>query len=121
MKTKDFCSLEFFAAHFNVPVEKLSWGVLKENVAGKTVYLAGVLVADSNLAIEICRGQFVSKYDLGSNKVEFLPAVGTFRGNTLCLSPLNEKADELVLTQRDLEAVYKYRWYDPLLEEKLIL
>lgn len=123
MKTKDFCSLEFFAAHFNVPVEKLSWCLIKDVTAGKTLYHAGISVLGSNLAIDICRGQFISKFNLKDNKVEFLEATAKWLKNEkmLCISPADESADELVLTERDLEAVYQYRWYDSNLEKKLIL
>ena len=123
METKDFCSLEFFAAHFNVPVEKLSWGVLKETSAGKVYYHAGLSISGTNLVIDICRGQFVSKFNFKDNKVEFLEATAKWLKNEkmLCISPAGESADELVLSERDLEAVYQYRWYTPNLEKKLIL
>lgn len=123
MKTKSFYSLEFFAVHFNVPVKKLSWGVLKETSAGKVYYHAGLSISGTNLVIDICRGQFVSKFNFKDNKVEFLAATAKWleKKKTLCISPADESADELILTERDLKAVYQYRWYTPNLEKKLIL
>ena len=123
MKTKSFCTLAFFSAHFNVPAEKLSWCLIKDVTAGKTLYHAGVAIPGSNLAIDICRGQFVSKFNLKDNKVEFLEATAKWLKNEkmLCFSPADKSADELVLTEKDLEAVYQYRWYTPDLEKKLIL
>jgi len=123
MEKNSFCTLMFFSAHFNVPVEKLSWCLIKDVTAGKTLYYAGISISDSNLAIDICRGQFVSKFNLKDNKVEFSKATAKWLKNEkmLCISPADESADELVLTEKDLEAVYQYRWYTPNLEKKLIL
>ncbi len=122
MKNLKFASLAFFAAHYNLPLEKLSWGVIKKVVSGREAFVPAVLIKGSNLAVDICRGQFISKACFEAHQISFLKADAKQNKNqTLCFFPRDKHADELLVTEEDLRQIYQYRWYSPELENKLVL
>ena len=118
MKTITFCSLEFFAKHFNVPEKDLQWGFIKNILQTEEEPRIGILVKNTNLAIDVLKGEFVSEIP---NEVVFIKARAVLIGSVLLMRALSAEELEGEISEKTLSVVYRNRWYTQELNGQIIL
>ncbi len=113
-----FCSLEFFAKHFNVPEKDLQWGFIKNVLHTEEEPKIGIIVKNTNLAIDVLKGEFVSEIP---NEVVFIKARAVLIGAVLVMRALSADGLEGEISEHTLSVVYRNRWYTPELNGQVIL
>lgn len=114
----NFCSLEFFAKHFNVPEKDLQWGFIKNILRPEEEPKIGIIVKNTNLAIDVLKGEFVSEIP---NEIVFIKARSVLIGSVLLMRALSADGLEGEISEHTLSVVYRNRWYTPELNGQIIL
>ncbi len=108
-----FSSLDFYAKHFNVPVERLSWCILRVDRISYDDYLIGIEIKDSRLVISV---QECALRRRSHNYVPFAAEMReTSRGYYFTSREAitkSKKKVEIYLTRSDLRNLYRDKWYD---------
>lgn len=116
MDKTNFSDLAFFAKHFNMDVNKLSWCILEDRKEDYTNYLLGIMYGSSKIAISVeeCCLRRLKRNKLIAHKALFSQNKQGFKVKST--SPINRMLRELIFTKRDLENLYRDKWYDETLE-----
>lgn len=109
-------NLEFFSVHFNVPINRLVWGVRERMNKNGSDFSPALLIKDSSLGIDILKGEiranifiapgFYVKFhegELSENEKFF---VIESKENIF-----DEKTVEVEFTEDDIQNIYRKRWY----------
>ncbi len=117
MEKINFFELAFFARHFNMDVNRLSWCILEIQRDGFVEYLLGIRQDGSKIVIsveECClrrlkRGRIVAHEALLTKKNKSCFSLKTAK-------LINGQKREILFTRRNLEDLYRDKWYDESLE-----
>lgn len=125
-KEKKFSELGFFSKHFNVPLENLTWGIKQEIIKGYPDFFPCILIKNTNLCIDIFKGEIKSALDLSPSIERILHEV-SFKeeGDEIVLETVAkiDNGDTVVFEfgEEELKSIYQNRWYDTSLDDMLIL
>lgn len=111
-----FSDLAFFAQHFNMDVNKLSWCILEEKKEDYNNYLLGIMYGSSKIVISVeeCRLRRLKRGKLLAHPAKFTQDRYNLRVKSNL--PIHDRKRELLFTKRDLENLYRDKWYDETLE-----
>lgn len=123
IRAVEIMRLEFFAKRFNVPVKRLSWGlIVSENEDAEIETTACILVeGNENIFIDIIHDRFTPKMNICGCKTTSY--IATFN-RVKCGFKFVAGDEEKFLSNEDIENVYRSKIYSPSLNaeaEKLNL
>ncbi len=108
----NFYDLQFFANHFNMKLSRLSWCILEEQKNGIVNHLLGIKYDGSKVVISVeeCCLRRLKRGKLAAYAAVFERTKRGFRLKTE--APVRGALLELIFTKRDLENLYRDKWYD---------
>lgn len=123
--TKKFSELGFFATHFNVLEENLTWGIKQEIKNNDSSFAPCLLIKNTNLCIDILEGEIKSGMDFSPKFKRILHEASFTEEKIITLETIakieNDKTVIIEVSEEELELIYRYRRYDESLNNKFIL
>lgn len=112
MYETDFLKFSFFAQHFNVPEERLCWGIMIESGEEPSPAL---LIKDSSNFIGILAGKFFSLMNSRGHQISAYPATlvedEKKLGNFLLEAKTNDEKIIVKFKRELIEDIYSRRWF----------
>lgn len=109
--------LEFFAKRFNVPVKRLSWGlIVSENEDAEIETTAGILIeGNNNIFIDILNDRFIPMMNICGCKTTAY--IATFN-RVKCGFKFVAGDESKFLSNEEIESVYRSKIYSPSLNDE---
>ena len=117
IRAVEIMRLEFFAKRFNVPVKRLSWGlIVSENEDAEVETTAGILVeGNENIFIDILHDRFMPKMNIcGCKTTAYIAAFNRVK----CGFKFVASDESKFLSCEDIENTYRSKIYSPSLNEE---
>lgn len=109
--------LEFFAKRFNIPVKRLSWGlIISENEDAEIEITAAVLIkSDNNIFIDILNDRFTPMMNIcGCKTTAYIATFNHVRAGFKFVAGAEEK----FISCEDIENAYRSKIYSPSLNDE---
>lgn len=97
-------NLEFFSKRFNIRRELMSWGIQKITTEERTTYVPVVIIANSQVFIDIKKDCFASRHSVYGRTAELLPAQ---MAETEKVYKFSAQGAEYIFTKDDVKALYE--------------
>jgi len=112
MNKTNFGDLAFFARHFNMDVNRLSWCIIEDRKKNYIRYLVGIRQDASKVVVSVeeCCLRRLKRGKLAAHDAVLKQTKRGFRLRSVF--PVKGQIQELIFTKRDLNNLYRDKWYD---------
>lgn len=113
--------IEILKKIYNLENKDVEFGVIEDIYNGKQKFKPGLIIRSSKLYVDLLERRFFTKIKCEELTQAIYPAETMVEGDMMAFIAKEDEKKQVVLPNTILDDIYNVAWYDPSLEETVLL